>query len=93
MADSAADDGARKQAIKRIKRKRQFQQQIIGFVLINALLWIIWALTGAEFPWPIFVTVFWGIGMLGPAWTIYRGNAPITDAEIQREMQKGTDAT
>ena len=93
MADSAANDDARNQAIKRIKRKRQFQQQIIAFVLINVFLWIVWAVTGAGFPWPIFVTVFWGIGMLGQAWTIYRGEAPITDAEIQREMQKGTDAT
>ena len=50
-------------------------------------------LVSAGFPWPIFVTVFWGIGMLGQAWTIYRGEAPITDAEIQREMQKGTDGT
>ena len=65
-----------------------FQQQLIVFVLVNVLLWVIWAATGAGFPWPIFVTVFWGIGIATQAWTIYRGAAPITEAEIQREMGK-----
>ena len=87
MADPGTDD-ARADAIKRIKRKRMFQQQLIVFVLINLLLWVIWAATGFGFPWPIFVTVFWGIGMATQGWMIYRGAAPITEAQIQREMGK-----
>ena len=44
---------------------------------------MIWAATGFGFPWPAFVTVFWGIGIASQAWMIYRGAAPITEAEIQ----------
>ena len=73
MIDSGAGEDARQQAVKRIKRKRMFQQQLILFVLINVLLWVIWAATGAGFPWPIFVTVFWSIGIATQAWAIYRG--------------------
>jgi uncharacterized ion transporter superfamily protein YfcC len=85
MADS---DDARAQAVKRIKRKRMFQQQLIVYVLINVLLWVIWAATGLGFPWPIFVTVFWGIGLASQGWMVYKGSAPISEAEIQREMGK-----
>jgi uncharacterized ion transporter superfamily protein YfcC len=93
MVNSGAGEDARMQAVKRIKRKRMFQQQLIVFVLINVLLWVIWAATGAGFPWPIFVTVFWGLGIATQAWAIYRGTAPITEAQIEREMGKGSDAT
>ena len=55
------------------------------------LLWVIWAATGFGFPWPIFVTVFWGIGIASQAWMIYRGAAPITEAQIEREMGRGSD--
>jgi hypothetical protein len=93
MADSDATGDARAEAVKRIKRKRMFQQQVIMYALINLLLWIIWASTGFGFPWPIFVTVFWGLGLASQAWMIYRGAAPITEAEIQREMGKDAGAT
>jgi uncharacterized ion transporter superfamily protein YfcC len=88
MSESGATDDAREQAVQRIKRKRQFQQQLIVFVAINVLLWVIWAFTGFGFPWPIFVTVFWGMGIATQGWMLYRGSKPITEAEIQREMGK-----
>jgi hypothetical protein len=92
MGDDTPSD-PREAAIKRIKRKRQFQYQLIVYVLINLLLWVIWAATGLGFPWPIFVTVFWGIGIASQAWMIYRGAAPITEAQIEREMGRGSESS
>jgi hypothetical protein len=60
------------------------------FLLINAFLWIIWAVTGAGFAWPVFVTGGWGIGLVANWWTVYgRGGRPITEADIRREMGEG----
>ncbi len=92
MDESGATADPREQAVKRIKRKRQFQQQLVVYVLLNIFLWVIWAV-GGGFPWPIFVTFGWGIGLATQAYSVYGGSRPITDAEINREMQKGTDAT
>jgi uncharacterized ion transporter superfamily protein YfcC len=90
MAEADGTGNTREDAVKRIKRKRQFQQQLLVYLALNVFLWIIWAVSGAGFPWPIFVTVGWGIGIVTQGWYIYRGAAPITDAEIQREMGKGS---
>jgi hypothetical protein len=86
-----ADDGdARQQAITRIKAKRDFQLHLVIFLLVNALLWVIWAVTGTGFPWPIFVTFGWGIGVVANWWSVYGGGSrPITEEQIQREMRDG----
>jgi hypothetical protein len=83
----AEESDAREEAIKRIKAKRDFQLHLVVFVLVNALVWIIWAATGAGFPWPIFVTLGWGVGIVANWWTVYgAGGRPITEDEIRREM-------
>ena len=53
--------------------------------MTNALVWTIWALTGAGFPWPAFVTGGWGIGVVMNAWEAY-WRRPITEAAVQREI-------
>jgi hypothetical protein len=86
----ADDADARQQAIARIKAKRDFQLHCLIFLLVNAFLWIIWAVTGAGFPWPVFVTGGWAVGLAANWWTVYgRGGRPITEADIQREMGEG----
>jgi hypothetical protein len=95
MTDTGTTSSAdpREQAIQRIKRKRMFQYQLLIFVVVNVLLWVLWAATDFGFPWPIFVTVGWGIGLGTQAWHIYgAGGRPITEAEIQNEMRKGESA-
>ena len=84
---------ARAEAIKRIKAKRAFQQHLVVYLVVNLVLWIIWGFTGAGFPWPIFVTFFWGIGVVTQAWTVYGRGDRITEDEIQREMRRGEGAT
>jgi hypothetical protein len=34
------------------------------YLAVNITLWVVWASTGAGFPWPIFPTVFWGLSFL-----------------------------
>ncbi len=63
-----ADDlDLRGQALARIKKKREFAEHLVAYVLVNVLLIAIWAVTGAGFFWPIFVLLGWGIGAIGMA--------------------------
>ena len=79
-----------KQARKRVK----FKQQLIIYIIVNIMLWIIWLLTkhhdseekyGNSIPWPIFPTVGWGIGVLMQYFSAYKYNQ--YDA-IEKEFEK-----
>jgi 2TM domain-containing protein len=79
----------RRAAEERLKRKRDYRQHLFTFVLVNAFLWVLWALTDDHngVPWPVWVTVFWGIGVAWQGWSIY-GQRPIGEEEIRREMER-----
>jgi hypothetical protein len=84
-AEVGPDDELRKQAVNRLKKKRDFKMHAMVFVAVNAMLIAIWAATGADFFWPIFPLLGWGIGLGANAWDVY-GNKPIGEDEIRREM-------
>jgi hypothetical protein len=48
-----------------LARKRvDFRKHLITYCVINALLWGIWIATGASYPWPVWPTAGWGIGLI-----------------------------
>jgi hypothetical protein len=85
-----ADASLRDQALARLKRKREFRNHLVVFVAVNVLLWLIWAFSDDRgFPWPAFVTVFWGFGTAMQAWNVYgQGRRPISEQEIDEEMRR-----
>lgn len=51
------------------KKRVGFKRDLATYFIINAFLWILWALTGGYknkegIPWPVWVTVGWGLGIL-----------------------------
>jgi fatty acid desaturase len=76
------------EALRRLEKKRDFRGHLLAYVLVNAGLWAIWgvvfAVTGAWFPWPLFVLFGWGIGLAFHAWDAY-GRLPFTEEQVRRE--------
>lgn len=77
----------RDQAVARLKKKRDFRAHALMYVLVNALLVVIWAVTTAGFFWPIFPIIGWGIGLAANAYDVY-WRKPISEDEIRREAQR-----
>ena len=77
----------RKLAVSRLKKKRDFSTHVVIYVIVNAMLVGIWAVTGAGFFWPVFPILGWGIGVGANAWDVY-GRKPITEDEVQRETER-----
>jgi 2TM domain len=77
----------RKLAVSRLKKKRDFSTHVVVYVIVNAMLVGVWAVTGAGFFWPIFPILGWGIGVGANAWDVY-GRKPITEDEVQRETER-----
>ena len=60
---------------------------VVSYVVVNLALIVIWARTDSDSFWPIWVIGGWGIGLIFHAWTVF-GQKPITEADVQREMQR-----
>ena len=80
------DQERRDAAIKRIKEKRDFRNHVVIYLVVNVFLVGVWALTGSGYFWPGWVIAGWGIGLVLHGLQVYRGEKPISDEEIQREM-------
>jgi hypothetical protein len=73
-------------ARKRVEKRRGLQGGMVAYVVINALLVGVWALTGAGYFWPAWVIAGWGVGMLLGLWDYVRG--PVTDADVDAELRR-----
>jgi 2TM domain-containing protein len=80
----------RARAEVRVKAREDFRIHLLVYVLVNALLWVIWFLSGADTRslWPIYPLLGWGIG-LGVHWyTVYGTNDQRRESEIEAEMRR-----
>jgi 2TM domain len=86
--ESSRQDVLREKAIKRLKKRRDFSGHLLVYVLVNAFLVVIWAMTDPDgFFWPVFPIVGWGIGVVLNAWDVYR-NDEFDEEQIRREIER-----
>jgi 2TM domain-containing protein len=88
MVNDTHEQTAHDQAVTQLKKRRDFHAHLLVYVLVNAFLVVIWAVTGMHgFFWPIFPIAGWGIGVVMNAWDVYWRH-PITEADIKREIER-----
>jgi Na+/melibiose symporter-like transporter len=85
------DDALRERAVARINARRAFFGNLGSYVVVGAVLWIIWALTDGTsdggVPWPLWVMGFWGIAVVLHAWSVF-GQREVTEGDVTREMER-----
>ena len=87
------DEEARALALEALKRKRGFARHLRAYIIVNAFLWVVYALSATQshmwFPWPLVVMAGWGVGLGMNAWAVYgRASRPISEDEIRREIER-----
>jgi 2TM domain-containing protein len=85
--EPSSDQTLREEALRSLRKKRHFRSHVVAYILVNSLLVGIWAVTGADYFWPIFPIAGWGIGLAFNAWDVY-GRRPITEAQIEEEQRR-----
>ena len=86
--ESTRNEVLRDRAIKRLKKRRDFFAHLLVYVLVNAFVVAIWALTNPDgFFWPIFPLAGWGIGVVMNAWDVFL-NDEFDEEQIRREMER-----
>jgi hypothetical protein len=84
-------DALREQALRQLKKRRDLKAHVTVYTLVNLVVWGIWAVVATNsnswWPWPIFLTLFWGIGLVMNAWDVFF-RKPITEEELQHEIHR-----
>lgn len=83
----AADERRRAEARTRLEKKRGWQAAMVAYVVVNAFLVGIWAMTGRGYFWPAWPLGGWGLGMALSFWDVYV-RRPITEADIEAELER-----
>lgn len=81
------DKQLREEIEKRVAKRMEITMHTVAYVLVNIMLWAIWAWTWMGFPWPIFVTIGWGIGWIAHVMEIYYKDV-VTERLYQRELSR-----
>jgi len=82
-----SDEELRKKAEKNVEEKIGLYIHISVYLLVNILLYVIWWTTGSGFPWPIFATIGWGIGVVAHIFVTFgtgMDNSKMVEKEYQR---------
>ena len=75
------------EARTRLLRKRKFRGDLVAYLVINAFLVGIWAVTGLGYFWPGWVLAGWGVLLVLDAWDAYYRH-DVTEEDIEREMHR-----
>jgi len=90
-------EAERTEAIASLRRKRKFGEDVIAYITVNGVLWLIWALTDRStdggMPWPAWVSAVWGFFLAMDAWRAFGRwprslRRPITEDDIAHELER-----
>lgn len=81
------EEALRKEATTRVRKRRDFGAHVVVYVVVNAMLIGIWAMTGQGYFWPAWVLLGWGVGLILNFWDVYV-RKPVTETDIEREMRR-----
>ncbi len=83
-----SDEELRALAARRLKDRGDFRWHLITFLVVNAMFWGIWLIAGGggNPPWPVWITLFWGIA-LAFHWG-YATRRSVSPQAIDAEMER-----
>jgi hypothetical protein len=87
---------AYRQAERRVNAKLRFYKHLTSYLVVNAFLWVIalvsWVSSGSgsiwTLIWPIWVTIFWGIGLASDYVQTFGLNDNTRQRMIEEEMKR-----
>jgi 2TM domain len=97
-----SEQDVRDQALAYLRKRRKFFVDATSYATVNGVLWVIWAVADRSFdggmPWPAWVSSIWGFFLAMDGVKVFSrwGRAlhrPITEADVQREIERSRHAT
>lgn len=85
--DDFAQAAFREREARMILRRRAFWVHFSIYLVTNVALVVIWAMTGADYPWFVFPIIGWGIGIAAHGATAFLLASP-QDLVLEREQRR-----
>lgn len=79
---------ARELAIQRLKLKQDFKGMLAGGLFAILVCVVIWLMGDGGYFWPVWVIFGIGIAVVVQAWKAYGPSNRISEADVQREMER-----
>jgi fucose permease len=83
-------------AISAAIKKADFKKYLIAYAIVNLLLWIIWWFAEGDnkeaqsSPWPLWIMLGWGLGMVFKFIDAYTGHKSLPDNTVTPEVKNET---
>jgi hypothetical protein len=90
MANPLSEAEIYQVARKRVEEKKGFYTHLASYIVVNAMLVIIWALTGHGYPWFVWALAGWGIGLVFHFLGVFAFNRGTAweSKEIEKEAER-----
>lgn len=79
-------------AKRRVEELKRFYRNFFAFIIVNVFLAVVNLLTSPDFLWFLFITFFWGIGLLYQGYTVFSKRGVFSkeweDRKIKEYMEK-----
>jgi len=88
MTKQMSEDEIYEQARKKVKEKKRFYSGLITYLIVNAVLVVIWALSGRGYPWFLWPLGIWGAFVLGDFLRTFVFEKGSDEEAINKEVDK-----
>ena len=88
MTKQMSEDEIYEQASRRVKEKKRFYSGLTTYAVVNAVLVVIWVLSGRGYPWFLWPLGIWGVFVLGDFLRIFVFGKGSDDEAIKKEVEK-----
>ena len=88
MEKKPSEEQMYEEASKRVKERKRFYSGLATYAVVNAVLVVIWALSGRGSPWFLWPLGIWGVFVLGDYLRIFVFEKGSDDEAIKKEVEK-----
>ena len=88
MVKQITEEQMYEEASKRVKDKKRFHGGLATYLIVNAVLVVIWALSGQGYPWFLWSLGIWGVFVLGDYLRVFVFGKGSDRQAIEKEVEK-----
>ena len=88
MVKEPSEEQIYEEARQKVRERKRFYRDLTTYLIVNAVLVVVWALSGRGYPWFLWPLGIWGAFVLGHFLRIFVFGNGSDQQEIEKEVEK-----